>query len=208
MKNSASFIGCLIGLLLGSLSTPVLATDNLDRTWDPQQYGIYNYSPCMTYESDFPSSSPTGNPRSRVSEGRNKWNLVGRELYFRTATGCEKWIHANWNDNLVPFNDDWAFVSNDQWGAISNSDVNFNASPDKPGGGSYPWYWGSATTTPSGYIDGISVAAHEFGHSVALGHTGQCTCDVMYNFIDLGKNRRSLTSHDRASISALYAAAN
>lgn len=193
--------------LLAATMSPVWATDNDDRRWDPQQYGIYNYSPCTFFESDFPSSSATGNPRSRVLEGRNKWNAVGRELYFRSATGCSKWLEVKWDDLLVPFNDDWGFVSNDQWGDISNSTVNFNRSPDKSGGGTYPWYWGTSSTTPSGHVDGISVAVHEFGHSVALGHTSQCTCDIMYNYINAGTNRRNLTTHDRQSIGALYAAA-
>lgn len=194
----------MAGILIAFLTQPVVATDNTDRKWDPQQFGIYNYSPCMTFESDFPNSTSTGNARSRVAEGRNKWN-IGRELYFRTQSGCDKWIHANWNDNLFPFNDDWAFVSNDQWGDISNSDVNYNASPDDGHGGYYQWYWGIGTP-PSNLLDSLSITTHEFGHSVALGHTQQCTCDVMYPYINPGQTRRNLSSHDRASISAMYAA--
>jgi len=189
--------------LIATTASPAVATDNDDRRWDPQQYGIYNYSPCTFFESDFPSTSPTGNPRTRMLEGRDKWNAVGKELYYRSATGCDKWLEMKWDDLLVPFNDDWGFVSNDQWGDISNSTLNMNTSPDKSGGGTYPWYWGTGTP-PSTSVDGISVATHEYGQTVALGHTSQCTCDVMYNYINPGETRRSLTAHDKESMGALY----
>lgn len=132
---------------------------------------------------------------------------MGRELYFRYATGCNKNAQVKWDDLLVPFNDDWAFVSNDQFGDITDSTVNFNASPDKAGGGTWPWYWG-LNATPAGFVDGRSVAVHEFGHAVALGHTTQCSCDVMWAYLNPGQYRRALSSHDRASISAMYAPAS
>lgn len=189
----------LAGLLA---SQPLAATDNTDRKWDKQQYGIYDYSPCYYYESDF----PTGDARNRVSDARANWNNAGRELYFRYATGCAKAIYVKWDHLQWPFNDDYAFVENDHWGDISSSRVNFNASPDKSGGGTYSWYWGTGTV-PRDRIDGWSVALHEFGHVVALGHTKQSTSDVMYPYLKVGQMRRSRTAHDYQSISKLYAKA-
>jgi len=183
----------------------VVATDNDDRRWDPQQWDKYNYSPCYYFEADFPA----GDARSRISNGRSLWNSVGRELWFGNRAPCSHATHAaikvNWNDLLVPFNDDWAFVNNDHLGDISDSTVNFNASPDKSGGGVWSWYWG--TGEPTGKVDGWSVAGHEFGHAVALGHTEQSTSDLMYPYINVGQKKRALTAHDKASIGALYAVA-
>ncbi|PZR60595.1 MAG: hypothetical protein DLM71_10535, partial [Chloroflexi bacterium] len=63
------------------------------------------------------------------------------------------------------------------------------------------------TTLACPYVDLQSTAAQEWGHVVSLNHTNQSTRDVMYPTIPCGStSKRNLTSHDLASISALYPA--
>jgi hypothetical protein len=175
----------------------------LGRRWDPQQSGIYNYAPRYFFESDFPSPGCT----SRAANGAAEWNAVQRELRFLSGSGYSKWIEIQWHHLLFPFNDDFAFVDNDGIGDISNSFMNFNTSPDKPGGGAYTWYCG--TGTPGGsQVDMWSVAAHEFGHVVNLEHSAVSSSDTMWPTIAVGStSKRSLTTHDKAGIKALYGAA-
>lgn len=200
MRRLLSLGGAVIAALI--TLQPALATDNLGRRWDPQQSGIYNYAPRYYFESDFPTGC-----RSRVTDGAGVWNAQNRELRFLSGSGYSKWIEVQWHDLLFPYNDDWAFVDNDQIGDISNSLMNFNASTDKPGGGTYTWYCGTGTPG-SGSGDMWSVAAHEWGHVVELHHS-TASADTMYPTIAPGQTaERTLTTHDANGITTLYAAAS
>jgi hypothetical protein len=177
-----------------------LATDNLAFTWLPQQWSIYDYSPCIIYQS----SVPTGSIRDRASEARGKWNSVNTELWIGIRTPCSyqtmKTIIVKYEDLWVPNNDDWAFVTCNPPG-VTTCALNINKSPDVAGFQS--WYWGTGTPG-SGQVDGLSVLTHEFGHCVTLWHTTQSSSDVMYPYLNLGQTRRNLTTHDKNSIKAMY----
>ncbi|MGH2966864.1 MAG: matrixin family metalloprotease [Solirubrobacterales bacterium] len=73
-------------------------------------------------------------------------------------------------------------------------------------GGCYPWYKGTGSV-PAGYVDLLSVATHEFGHTVELTHSTTCdpSCSIMYPTLGAGAQRRNLNAHDYASTRALYA---
>jgi hypothetical protein len=164
----------VVALFIATLLVPaeLLATDNLGFHWVPQQWSIYNYSPCYVFESDF----PTGAARSRVSDARMKWNNTNTEFWIGLRTPCTypsmKSIIVKWDDLWAPFNENWAFVTCN-FPSISNCALNVNSSPDVAG----------------------------FQH---LNHTTQCTCDRMWPYQNLGEVKRNLTSHDVASIRAMY----
>jgi predicted Zn-dependent protease len=49
----------------------------------------------------------------------------------------------------------------------------------------------------------ISIATHEFGHAVALNHSS-ASADVMWQYINAGQVKRTLTAHDKDGISWFY----
>lgn len=108
-------------------------------------------------------------------------------------------VIVKWDDLLAPFNDDWALVTCNI-PSISNCALNVNSSPDIAGFQS--WYLG--TGAPTGSQIDWSMIIHEFGHTVNLNRTTQCTCDRMWPYQNLGEVKRNLTSHDIGSIRAMY----
>lgn len=192
-KNVVTMV--LIYLLI---PTPVAASHNLIGEWVAQQWGIYNYSPCYFFESGF----PTGNIRSRVSDGRNVWNNVGTELFIGYRTPCTyptmKTVIVKYYDLWVPNNNSWAFVLCNV-PATTSCNMNINSSPDDPSFGS--WYWG--TGTPGGtQLDGYSVVAHEWGHATPQLHSSGS--DMMTPNLNVGTVRRTLKTHDIQSLKAMY----
>ena len=188
-------------LLVIGLPAPGYGTHNKGRTWDQQQFGIRDYAPCYRYLKSMSSSF-----RSRVSEARTKWNAANTEFYiWYTSSNCAKDIEVDYYDLPIPFDNAWAYVANDWFGNISYSTINFNSCKDSPNGCT-PWYTGTGTP-PDTWIDLISVATHEFGHTVELGHSENCnpSCSIMYPWINPGETRRFLNSHDHQTLRAMYA---
>lgn len=67
----------------------------------------------------------------------------------------------------------------------------------------YRWYVGRGRV-PEGQIDLYSVALHEFGHCLGLGHSTAQPPPVMYPTIGDGVARRGLRSDDVAGRRAIY----
>jgi hypothetical protein len=66
------------------------------------------------------------------------------------------------------------------------------------------WYTGTGTPPPTQY-DWQSVALHEMGHCLGLGHEDRITpASVMSSTIDAGETQRTLTADDRAGRNAVY----
>jgi hypothetical protein len=180
------------------IPAPGHATHNLGRKWDRQQYGIRDFAPCYRYLKTMSSSF-----RSGVSAGRIRWNDTNTEFYiWYTSTNCAKDIEIDYYDLPIPFDGAWAYVANDWFTDISYSTVNFNSCKDTP---CTQWYTGTGTP-PANQIDLRSVAAHEFGHTVEMGHSEVCdsSCSIMYPWINTGQTRRYLNAHDGQTIRATY----
>lgn len=190
--------GVTASLLALSVVSPVQATHNLtNRIWDYSPSGSYDYAPRYTFVGSFPSLCQT-----MFRAATAKWNLEYRELRFVEGTGSV-WLQAKYFDLGWPFNDDLAFTWMDVITNISWAELNFNTSVDYGGGTLTPWC-GTATPGPSQY-DLLSVAIHELGHTHEQKHTSS-TADIMYPSISPGTTKRTLSSHDRASLYQLYAA--
>lgn len=189
-----------------------VATDNQGRKRDPYDYGIYHYYTRYKFDSNFPTTIGGNNCRARLGSGATQWNVVDRELRFAfNSTAWVNYIDVKWAHNTVPTNEAWAYVINNPWiGYISDSDMNFNASPDKPGGNpANTWDWYCGTGTPSSNAgDMYSIATHELGHTIEILHSGN-SADTMWPYINAGTiDRRTLTTHDKDTFKAMYAPAS
>jgi hypothetical protein len=88
----------------------------------------------------------------------------------------------------------WAYETNVKWlgfGEIQSASLTFNNPP--PFG--VTWYLGTGTPSAT-QIDMWSIAAHEWGHAVALNHVAG-TANVMYCCINGGQTRRYLSAGTR-----------
>jgi hypothetical protein len=187
-------------LMIAGAPATSSASHNTGRTWDQQQYQWYNYAPCYRYLKNINSDF-----RSRVSEARTKWNGTNTEFYIWHTTGtCAKDIEIDMYNLPIPFDGQWAYVANDLFTNISYSTINFNSCKDGPNGCVF-WHTGTGPP-PADRIDALSVATHEFGHTIELGHSTVCesSCSVMYPYINVGDRRRNLNSHDYQSIRSMY----
>lgn len=65
--------------------------------------------------------------------------------------------------------------------------------------------WSASTgTVPSAKHDLISVAVHELGHAVGLGHVSSTPKQVMYPYFNKGENRRVKRSGDLYGLALIY----
>lgn len=175
----------------------VAGSHNTDCKWSvyhaSQEFG-FNYYVRWHFEdsSDFSQSF-----RNRIQDGATRWNNVDRMLYFgfesSPSSGAD--LEVRWRAFTWP-NESKVGQTTSGFCPMTAVTMKFNSS--------YPWYTG--TGTPSGGYDALSVAVHEFGHAVALGHSSY-TSDVMFPDFDTTTVRRSLSQHDRAGISYLYSPA-
>lgn len=67
----------------------------------------------------------------------------------------------------------------------------------------------TGTLSPgSTQVDALSVAVHEWGHNVVLGHIFETdtaySSDVMWLYLSAGVKKRNLTAHDKDGIIYFY----
>jgi predicted Zn-dependent protease len=171
--------------------------DNADQKWKKVVSGSFDWYIRHYFQPGFPSTAF----KSRVTEGSTKWGQVGRDFWFASTTnGAIRVMDITYEDLLWPNGDSWAIETNwKQFGCceIFYAIISFNSTPQ-----GFGWYTGTGTPGPN-QGDVISIATHEFGHAVALNHSS-ASADVMWQYINAGQVKRTLTAHDKDGISWFY----
>lgn len=195
-------VAVIAAAVVAGTAAPVTATHNLNsRKWDQQQYGIYNYAPRYYYNADVPSTC-----RSRFGEMAGTWNGLNRELRYLAGSGYTVYIEVKYQDLAWPNNDDVAFNELDAFSNITWQKISFNNNVDRPDGSRWFPYCGTGTPASDEY-DFRGVVLHELGHNQIQNHTTN-TADIMYCCFGSGYSKHTLTTHDKDSFKALYAAAS
>lgn len=188
----------LMVLLIAATVSPAIATDNVVRGWTSQPANGYDHWVRWGWDPVQPEPQAF---RDYIWNGTIEWNKVGRELYFAYDSGSSQDILVSYEDLLAPNQDMLAIASYMYWNEeIIDGKIAFNRTP-----GDYEHWYGQAPLACN-YVDAWSTAAHEFGHLVALNHSGPAD-DTMHPFLWCGDtSQRTLTTHDMDGIRALYPA--
>ena len=189
-------------MLMTAMAIPALGAHNtVARKWDQQPSGIYNYAPRYYFNADVPS-----NCRSRFRNAAGDWNAVGRELRYLEGSGYTRYIEVKYQDLAFPWNDDVAFNELDAFTDITWQKISFNNNVDRSDGSRWFPYCGTGTPAADEY-DFRGVAQHELGHNQIQNHT-TTTSHIMYCCFAAGLSKHTLTTHDKDSLKARYAAAS
>ncbi|MCB0217319.1 MAG: matrixin family metalloprotease [Chloroflexi bacterium] len=163
------------------------------------------------------------------------WNPIGPTWPDPTATYDTHTLTSSWRGVADFGAQQWDLVSPSPWDWVSNPSSNNDIYTGRIDGRgrtlavTYTYYQGSTITrstikfdsserwylgsgNPAGnQVDGRSVAAHEFGHALGLGHTGGGFCPGNANNATLCPAYtmgtiyiRSLEADDRNGVNSLY----
>ncbi len=145
--------------------------------------------------------------RNAINAAANTWNNAGANFAFQygggsgvTSSGQDGKNVVHWENmgNSTTLAESTWWYNGDQ---IVEADLRFN-----------DYYTWDATGAPSSNeVDLQSVATHEFGHWLSLGHDTDPKCPnaspIMCASYNLGTLKRSLGANDIAGIKALYGSA-
>ena len=165
------------GLLLLSIIVPASAYVYNGQMWENKYANAY-------WDSSFPDS---WKPSARNAMGA--WNNAGADFRFYEVS-CQNKLY------YTPLGSGSSTLARATWwytgNYITKATIEFNS--DKS--------W--STSGESGKFDVQSVATHEFGHWLSLGHSSN-TDATMYAYIDPGETKkRTLHSDDIAGIKYIY----
>lgn len=184
-----------VGLLLLSLPMPAFGHDNVDDHWITHPYNGYDWYTRIKFDPQHPTPADM---RTQMANGAKLWNAVGRDFVFSFSCPTSCPILVKFADLLWPNGDSWAIETNYKaLGGIYSATLTMNTTP-----GGATWYAGTGTPGP-GQGDVWTVAAHEFGHAVALNHSS-LSADVMWPYIAVREVDRILSWHDKDGISWIY----
>lgn len=165
----------LLATLLVSMAIPTSAYVYNGYYWH-QGYAHYSI------DSTVPSGWTTS-----IASGASAWNNAGTSFYFYTLGGSNYLYYKS----LSPLSTLATTTTTYSGNSISACTTTFNSND--------PW----STTGALGYYDVQSVATHEFGHWLSLGHSSNSAA-VMYPTISSGVKKRTLNSDDTSGIQYIY----
>lgn len=172
-------------LLIGTL----LLTIFLANTAAPASAYVYNgiywhsgYAQYCTHSTILNSWKPS------LDAAANTWSNAGSNFYFSKTSCYNQLYYEAMSPNTLaantyhPYNGD----------SITSCDTTFNANV----------VW--STSGEKNKVDVQSVATHEFGHWLSLGHSSNSDA-TMYNSVIMGDTKqRSLHSDDISGIQSIY----
>jgi putative transposon-encoded protein len=154
-------------------------------------------------------TSVPGSGVQRTKDGASRWNYANFTFIFGADACSSRGIYPSFNNvNQFDFGGGLGtgvLAETASWFLTSNPadtiecDMRFSSA--------FSWYTGTGTPTSTQH-DWQSVAIHEMGHCLGLGHESSITNlkPVMYPSIAAGEVRRTLTSDDSIGRNAIYGA--
>jgi hypothetical protein len=195
MKKSLWKVGLALGGMVLLLSSSVAAWVLTGEDWDWQASPMNeNWRICTT--------SMPGNAPQRTIDGAVTWNYANFNFRFGT-NACLGTVPNFDNVNQINYGDrPTGVLATTFWWTQTGTnntiecDMQFDIRSN--------WYTGTGTT-PSTQYDWESVADHEFGHCLGLGHEDSITPrPKMASTFGLGEMRRALTTDDRNGRNFIY----
>ncbi|HEY3316576.1 MAG TPA: matrixin family metalloprotease [Bacillota bacterium] len=176
----------LLGLLIAVLLIAFAATPASAYYYTGIHWPYVQHQKTLIYYNPYPQGQPA--VVTEINSAANSWNGAGANFQFVIqAGGPNSWGAASLDPQTGAETQYWYDINNIVLQAITNFNTNVTYSTN-----------GAPNT-----LDIQSVAVHEFGHWLVLGHAS-ATDAVMLPTIGLGVIRRQLTSDDVLGAKAAY----
>ncbi len=192
--NRSRRVAAAVGLLLFGGVVPLLAYTLTGRDWS------YQASP-MGEDFNVCGTGMPADAIARTKEGAAAWDYAGFQFTFGAddclsggsypvSNGVNQVDTGPLSSNGILAQATWYSIGTD----IQECDIRLH---DR-----FNWYTGTGLPT-SGTYDWQTVAAHEMGHCLGLGHTSDDTA-VMYASLSAATAKRTPNSDDIAGRNAIY----
>ena len=168
LRRAAAAVASMALVL--TLAPTASAADNNGRKWIVNSEFGYLY-----YIKYFPHSGFSSAFKSRIYEGAIQWN-IGRELQFNPSSVDDNSVDIDvyWTEIPWPFEQFCAATqASGSGGQLYVATIRFDPTPCN---NSSTWYSGTGTP-PTGTVDAMTAAIHEFGHAVELYHSASPYAD-------------------------------